>query len=531
MRDFDLLLSNARVISGTGNPWFRADVGIRAGRIATVGRLEGRRATRLIKADELFVAPGFIDTHSHYGLKVLQDAKCEPLVRQGITTALYGQDGFSAAPVDGAAPLLRRAIAGLDGELDGAWPWRTFGEYLTHIAARPAAINSAALVGHGTLRLAAAGFEQRKLRPRELATMTRLAGAAMKEGAFGLSTGLIYPPSMYGDTEELIAVSRVVAEHGGIYVSHIRGEGAQLVLAVEEALRIGRRAGLPVHISHHKAIGAPNWGRVTDTVQRLARVRQEGWDVTADQYPYTAGSTTLTVFLPPWALAGGTARMLERLRDKTLRAKARQDMAQGLPRWEGHLTAAKKIIISYCKKTKAVEGRTLDELARQRETDLAETIFDLLLENEGTASCVTFHISEDDVRTVMRAPFVNVCTDGLIMGRPHPRVYGTYPRVLARYVREEGVLSLEEAIRKMTSLPAQRLGLADRGTIQTGMWADLVVFDAKQVLDRATYEDPFQYPEGIPHVLVNGEVVVERGEHTGARPGQVLRHVVASPSP
>ena len=526
--DYDLLVKNGRIVTGLGNPWFRGDVCIKNGRVAGVGRIrEHVDAESVIDANGLIVAPGFIDTHSHYGLKIIEDKKCEPLIMQGITTALFGQDGFSTAPSGSSdhKETLKKYLSGLDGETrQGEWSWHSFGEYLSSIQANGSAVNFASLVGHGTIRLCVMGFSLRGPTAPELESMCHLLRTTMKEGAMGMSTGLVYPPSMYAETEELIEMCKVLREAGGVYFSHVRGEGNNLIPAFQEAVRIGRESGVPVQISHHKVIGQSNWSKARESIVIVTEAREkEGLDITTDQYPYSAGSTTLTALLPPWSLEGGIEQMLARLKEPKTRRNVKRDAENGLPGWEGYALFPETVMVSYCRRTKEFEGMTLSEIAEMHGKLPTEELFDILVENDGVASCVLYQQSEENVKLIMKNSFSGFCSDGIATGRPHPRLYGTFPRVLGRYVRVERVLELEEAIRKMTSLPAQRLGIADRGVLQVGMFADVVIFDAEKVIDNATYENPFQFPTGIEYVIVNGQIVVKRAEHTGALPGAVIR--------
>lgn len=513
--DFDLLILGGRAIDGSSNPWFYADIGVCGEKISEVGRLRGSSASKVIDATGKVVAPGFIDVHSHSDIYLIANPLAEPKTRQGVTTEVLGQDGLSVAPLTAeSGGELRRYLAGLLGDYPASWTWRSVGEYLEQLEEARPSVNAATYVGHGSVRAAVMGFERRAPSSEELEEMKELVARSMREGAFGLSTGLIYPPSCYADIEEIAALCKVAAGLGGYYVTHLRNEADALLEAVEEAFEIGRRSGAPVHISHHKAAGRRNWGRVRDSLAMIDRARDEGMDVTCDQYPYVAGSTMLSSILPSWAHEGGTERMLHRLRDPDARSRMKAEMEFD----------PQSIMVTYCRHRKQFEGKRLAKIAEEAGKDPAEAALDLLLEEEAAVSMAVFNMSEDDVEMVMRHPAVMVGTDGLLAGRPHPRAYGTYPRILGRYVREQGVLRLEEAIRKMTSLPAQRLGLRDRGLLRKGYFADIVIFDPETVLDRATFEDPLQYPVGVESVIVNGEVTVENGAPTGVRSGIVLRH-------
>lgn len=520
-----MVIKNGFVVDGAGNPWIKADVGILGERITKIGSVPDK-AERILDASGLIVAPGFIDMHSHSDLAILKRPPPQQKIRQGVTTELLGQDGLSVAPVKGEMKKeLAKYLAGIAGELDREWPWSTIGEYLDEIARCRTPVNVATYVGHGTVRMAVTGFAERPATAQELEAMKDLVAISMREGAFGLSSGLVYTPGSYADTNELVALSQVAARHGGIYTSHIRGESGTLEQSLDEALTIGSRAGLPVHISHHKAAGRMHWGKVRKTLATIDAVRSRGQDVTCDQYPYTAGSTMLSVVIPPWAHKGGVEKLLQRLRDPDARERMKRDMEEELPGWTSYYKQSgwDKIQITYCKKNKTLEGKTLEQIAELKRTDPFTSTFDLLLEEETAISMVIFYLSEDDVRTVMKHPATMIGTDGLMVGNPHPRVYGTYPRILGRYVRDEKVLTLEDAIRKMTSLPAQRLGLQDRGLIRPGFFADITIFNPKTIIDKATYENPHQYPVGIDYVIVNGRIVLEKGEFKDTLPGKVLR--------
>ena len=511
-------------MDGTGNPWYRADVAVTQGMIAAIGRITSE-AERVIDAGGLVVAPGFIDTHSHSDLMLMAEPEARQKTMQGVTTEVVGQDGLGEAPLrDDVVEDWRRYLSGLNGDPDIDWSWRSFSEYLDRLEEAGPATNVVSLVGHGNLRLLAMGMEDRPPTPKELEEMKELLAGAMMQGAFGLSTGLIYPPCVYADTEELVELCMVAAAYGGLFVVHMRNEGDQILESIDEVVTVGRRAGIPVHISHFKASGERNWGKVADALEKLKQARSEGVDVTVDQYPYVAGSTFLSSLLPVWAHEGGTARMLERLRDGATRERIAADMlGEGWSRdwglsWDSVLVTSVRT-----EGNKGFEGKTVEEIAEARRQSPLDAVFDLILEEENAVTMVVFSMSEDDVRTVMRSPLQMVCTDGIVLGKPHPRAYGSFPRVLGRYVGD-GVLRLEEAVRKMTSLPAQSFGLLDRGLLRPGMCADITIFSPETVVDRATYRDPIQFPEGIEYVIVNGEVPVDGGEHTGVRVGRVLRH-------
>lgn len=528
----DLKIEGATVIDGTGAAGGRTDVGVRDELIAAVGDLSRESAGRTIHAAGKVLAPGFIDMHSHSDWRLWANRRAESKIRQGVTTEVVGNCGFSPAPAsDDHLDDLRGFALYLPKGMD--FRWRSVGEYLDAFDADGTALNVVQLVGHGTLRVAAMGFARRAPDAGELKTMQRLLAQAMEDGAWGVSTGLIYAPGSYATTEEIVAVARAAARHRGFYASHIRGEGATLLEAVAEAIQVGREADLPVQVSHLKAAGRPNWGKVADALAMIDAARGEGLDVTADVYPYTASSTTVRTLLPDWALEGGIDAMMQRLGDPEVRARIRRELEAPVTGqslldrigWEN-------VMIAYCARRKDAEGRRLSEIAAARTMDPLDAALELIVDEAGKAYMILFQLAEADVRRVLAHPAVMIGSDGSALaphgplgeGKPHPRSYGTFPRVLGEYAREQRVLSLAEAVHKMTGLPAQRLGLRDRGVIRPGARADLVVFDPRRVADLATYEDPHRYAAGIEHVAVNGRLVIRDGEHTGSLPGRVLRH-------
>jgi len=527
----DILIKNGVVVDGTGKPAFKADVGIAAGRIAVVAETVEQEAKRTIRAQGLTLAPGFIDPHTHSDLTLLANPRAESKIRQGVTTEVVGNCGGSPAPLLGAAVEEARAEAkslGLDVT------WASMAEYLERLRKPGTAVNVVPLVGHNTVRGAVLGFDDVQPTPGQQAEMEWLVAETMEQGARGLSTGLFYPPGFYTRTEEVIGLARVAVRYGGIYATHVRSETNRLFEALAEAIEIGKQAEIRVQISHVKLEGYRNWEGADQLLAMLEDACSRGVRVGCDQYPYTAGVNWLAYILPYWAQAGGARAVGERLSDpgNEVRTRLRKDWEENRAEWEdrGGMRDWTDILITDCSPRPDVQGKNIAEIAADEGKDPLETALDLIVISEGQVECVCFGQLEDNVRVLMRHPLVVVGSDGdalapygvLARSRPHPRYYGTFPRVLGRYVREEEVLSLEEAVKKMTSVTAERFGLSDRGVVRGGAWADLVLFDAQTVADRATYTDPHQYPEGIPYVVVNGVVVIDQCEQTGALPGQVL---------
>ncbi len=532
-RGFDLIIKNGRVLDGTGSPYLKQDIGIKDGKIARLGRINGNSA-KTIDARGQVVSPGFIDMHSHTDHTILPFPEAESFIFQGVTTQVTGNCGLTVAPVSPETlSLLKEYLEPfLWAGFDYGWDWRSLADFFEKIEKQGTSMNLAPLVGQGTIRLAVMGFNSTPATKAEMRQMKKLLTEALEDGAFGMSSGLVYPPGSYSSTEELIELTSVMTKYNALYTSHIRSEEDRLMASVEEAIKIGEASNIPVEISHFKAKGKPQFGMVNATLRELEKARSRGVEVSCDVYPYIAGSTSIMSSLPIWALEGGVGKMLERLKDKKLRKQMAYEIDSGTMIGSNGIRAAGwgGIFIAQCSRNKSYEGKSLEQILREKNrlNDPFEGFFDWMLEIGGSARINSFQMDEADVRTVMSHPFTCFGSDGRAEspkagGKPHPRYYGTFPRVLGKYVREEKLLTLEEAVRKMTSLPAGRLGLKDRGLIKEGFQADITIFDPDKIIDKATYEEPQQYPEGISYVLVSGEVVVESGKHTGKRPGKVLR--------
>ncbi|MGO8733601.1 MAG: N-acyl-D-amino-acid deacylase family protein [Terriglobia bacterium] len=528
---YDLLIINGRILDGSGSPWFEGSVAIKDGRVAAIGRLPNATAGRVIDARGLAVAPGFIDLHSHSDFTLLVDGKAESKIRQGVTTEILGES-------DSAGPILGPAVPEFDKEMAPyglTRDWTTLGEYFARVQRQGTSVNIASYVGSGQVRMDVMGNVDRPPTGGEMAKMRDLVDQAMREGALGLASGLIYPPNSFATTDELIELAKVAARYGGIYTSHIRGEGNHWKQAIDEAIEISEKAHLPVHVLHLKIDGQANWGKMAQQVSEIQAARDRGVDITANQYPYIASMTGLEMCIPPKYLEGTSEQVVERLKSPKVRAEIRQAIADGLPGWQADEVKSvggwHGVLVASLQKpeNKRYEGKRMDEVAEEMRKDPLDALCDLLISEGGSAEAIYFSMSESDVDLAMKQPWVGVGSDGIavspamtFMGKPHPRFYGTFPRVLGVYVREKKVLTLPDAVRKMTSFPAQVTGLMDRGLLRPGMAADITIFDPKTVSDKATFQTPLQYPEGIPYVVVNGVVVIDQGQHTGAKPGRVL---------
>ncbi|MCS7385517.1 MAG: D-aminoacylase [archaeon GB-1867-005] len=527
--EFDTIIIGGKIIDGTGNPWFKADLGIKDGKIAAMGKLRSAEANRIITAEGLIVCPGFIDIHSHSDYTLLVNPKAESKIRQGVTTEIVGNCGSSAAPLIGEMKERATEIAERYGlKVD----WTYMDGYLKKLEENGVAVNVATYVGFANIRIAVLGYEDRSPTRDELEEMKKLAARSIDEGAIGLSTGLRYDPQSYAKTEEVIEIAKVVAEKGGIYASHIRDEGdrGKLLEAIKEAIEIGEKARIPVEISHLKILAKPLWSKCDEMLKLIENARSRGVEVTADQYPYKASGTSLLAWIPKWAFEGGRDKLLERLTNPETKAKIKEELARVMELRGG----PERALISRFEADPTLEGLTVKQVAEKwkvQPDEAAIKLVEIATREKSSLGIINFNQSEENIIKIMKKPWVMVATDGyalapyglLAKGVPHPRSYGTYTRVLGAYVREKKVLRLEEAIRKMTSLPARKVGFMDRGILRPGFWADIVIFDPDEIIDKATYLKPAQYPEGIKFVLVNGEVVIEEGEHTGKLAGKILR--------
>ena len=523
---YDLLIRNGKIISGMGNPWYWGDVAVVGDKIVRIGRLADNQARQVINAAGRVVSPGFIDGHSHSDLFLFARPRAEQKVRQGVTTENVGLDGFSVAPIDAKdIPDWRKYLSGLGGDPKIVWRWRSFSDYLDAMDGLPPSVNISSYVGLGTIRLKVMGMTDREATAEEISQMRRIAAEAMEQGARGISAGLIYPPSQYQRLDEVVEIAKVVRDYDGIYDVHMRSEGERLIPAMKEVIEIGRRSGIPVLITHFKVMGKHNWGLLEKALQLLDDTRREGVEVTIAQYPYTAGSTMLHAVVPPWYHAKGPDALIRTLREN--REAIKKDIRERMD-WENFPASNgwENIFISSVKTSmnKQYEGKSIPQIASMKKLDdPADAAIDLMVEEELAVGMVNFYGNEKDIVRIMKHPSVSFITDGLLGGKPHPRVYGTFPRILGRYSRDQGVLSLEEAVRKMTSLPAEKLRLKTKGRLAENYDADITVFDPNKVIDNATYQHPRTYSSGIEWVIVNGQVVVEQGRHTGVAPGRTIR--------
>jgi N-acyl-D-amino-acid deacylase len=529
---FDLVIRHGRIIDGTGSPWYSGDVGIRNGRIAAIGRLEGAKTKRTVDAGGKVVAPGFIDMLGQSELSILVNPSLPSKIFQGITTEITGEGG-SPAPLNDAIVAADRT--GYD-HLKITPDWRTLAQYYSRLERQGIGLNIATYVGATQVRRMVLGDDDKDPTAAELDRMRELVRQAMREGAVGLSTSLQYPPAPYAETAELIALASEAAKLGGVYATHLRSEGDEILPALDEAIRIGREAAIPVEIWHLKTAGKKNWGRMPEVVAKIDSARKAGVDIAADTYAYPAWFNSLSSYVPPWAHDGGTPRLLERLHDAEARRRIRKEMENNEAGWDNswlEVSGPEAILIGAVQNPalRRFQGKTLAEVARARGSDPIDALLDFLIEDKAYTYVAAFGMSEPDVALALEQPWVSINCDSegsapeglLSQSHPHPRAYGTFPRILRKYVREEQRLTLEDAIRKFSSLPAQRIRIGDRGVLKVGMWADVVVFDPETVRDRATFAQPHQLAEGMRWVLVNGVPVIAEGKATGALPGRVLR--------
>jgi N-acyl-D-amino-acid deacylase len=530
--EYDLVIRDGTIVDGSGRPRYQADIGIKGDRIARIGNLQTAKAARTIDARGLVVSPGFIDMLGQSETYVLIDPRVMSKVMMGVTTEITGEG-------DSIAPINDRLIKEQEDFLrryDLKFDWQTLGEYFRRLEKQGAGVNMGTFVGATQVRAYVMGFDNRPPTPSELAAMRKLVAAAMEDGALGLSTSLQYVPARFAKTSEIVALAKVARQYGGIYATHQRSEANALDESLKEVFSIARQARIPVEIWHLKTAYQRNWGRMPEVLRKIAAARQQGLDITADIYPYIAGSTALSASLPPWAQEGGVEKMLNRLRDAETRQRLKREISTDSKDWEniylGSGGPAGILIGSVVNRDlESLQGKRLAEIAQEQNKDPFDALFDLILADHGQTGAIYFMMSEKDLLAAMRSPFVSFCTDSgaratdgaLSRSKSHPRGWGSYPRILGRYVREQNVLTLEKAVQKMTGMPAKRVGVKERGLLREGMFADIAIFDPVTVIDRATFEAPNQYPVGVSYVIVNGQLTVDEGKRTSALPGRPLR--------
>jgi N-acyl-D-aspartate/D-glutamate deacylase len=532
-QDFDLLIRGGRLVDGTGNPSFLGDIGIRGDRIVAIGPLAGATAKQTIDAKGLTVAPGFVDMHNHSDYTLLADGNAQSMIRQGVTTMVLGE-GESVAPVGGKQPPASRRVLVSGGVPD----WTDFNGYFARLMRQGISTNIATYVGSGQIWTYVHGEQAGPATPAELDQMRALVRQAMEQGALGVSSSLSGPPGSWIDTDTLVAMCQAAAPFGGSYSTHMRTEGRGVFESVAEAIEIGGRAHVPVDIIHLKIAEHTMWGQMPELIATIARARAEGREVQANVYPYRAGQNDLSSIIPPWAHEGGSEALVRRLKDPALRPRLENEILHGIPgsNWYDHYTATGgwegMLLVSLSNPAdKKFEGMRMNQVIEATGKPPLDVLFELLERNGGSVPTVYFHHSEEDMRYALKQPFVSIGSDGtavttegpLAAGHPHPRYFGTFPRILGRYVREDKVLTLEDAIRKMTSANAAKIGAFDRGLLRPGMMADVTVFDAEHIIDNATFAQPHQYATGVEYVVVNGQVVLDHGRHTGAHPGAILK--------
>ena len=526
---YDLVITGGSVLDGEGAPAVRADVGIRAGRIAAIGDLAAAAATRRIDASGLTVSPGFIDMHNHSDYTILVEPKSESMIRQGVTTMVLGESR-SAGPIKAGSDEARARADGVTVD------WTTLGGYFAKLEQQHMSTNIASYVGEEQVWTHVKGYGESPATPAELDAMKALIAQAMEDGAMGLSTALLQPPSSFAKTADLIELAKTAKRYGGIYSSHIRDEGEGVFRAIDEAIQVGKGAGIPVDIIHMKIAHQKLWGRASEIIAMVQKARDQGYDIRANVYPYTAGQNNLSSIVPPWAHDGGREKMLERLGDPAARKRMRDEVMNGLPNWYNHYLATGDgwggmILVSLKhERNRPFQGRRMSELIAARGGHPADVLFDVLIEENGSVPTVFFHHSEADMQLILQQPWTSIGSDGSAVNpdgptgqtHPHPRYYGTFPRVLGRYVRELKTITLPDAVKKMTSMNADKIGIKDRGRLKEGLAADVTIFDPARVIDRATFEQPHQFPVGIKYVIVNGVVTIDNEQHTGALAGRVI---------
>lgn len=523
----DIVIKNGRIVDGTGNPWFFGSVGVKDGIITHVGAVDVE-SKDVIDAKGLIVSPGFIDGHSHSDLLVLKDSNYDIKLQQGVTTEVVGNCGLAPAPfVKKREMLLKEYIEPVIGDTPWAWPWETVGEYIDVLGKEKLSENVSTYVAHGALRIAVMGFENRLATKKEMEAMKDLFEEGMKAGAIGLSIGLLYSPGRYASKEEIAELCSVLPKYNGILSTHIRGEGNNLIPSVKEVIWIAEKSGVSLHVSHLKAAGKRNWGDVMKAIDLIEDARARGMDITCDVYPYDAGSTTLTTLLPPWSLEGGIPACLDRIRNASTREKIKNEVSEEQKDWDNLVvsTGWENVIISSISINKQFEGRSILDISKELGKDPIDTTLDLLLEESGNIGIVYYHMSSSDVEQVIKWDKSLIISDslGCATGKPHPRTFGTFPRLFAKYVREDKVLSLEQAVRKVTAFPVQRFSLGKRGLIIPGYHADLTVFDHEKIKDISTYQDPIRYPDGISYVIVNGIKTIDHKRNLCSSGGQMIR--------
>lgn len=531
-KNYDVIIRNGTIYDGGGKKPFVADVAIQGDSIAAIGKLKRDHGKTEIDARGLAVSPGFINMLSWATESLIQDGRSQSDIRQGVTLEIFGE-GESAGPLNDA---MKKDAVEQQGDIKYDVRWTTLGEYLDYLVARGISPNVASFVGATTVRVHEIGYANRPPTPEELARMKNLVRAAMEEGALGVGSSLIYAPAFYAKTDELIELCKAAALYGGIYISHMRSEGNRLLEALDELITISREAKIPAEVYHFKAAGQSNWNKLDAAIAKIENARSEGLSITADMYTYTAGATGLDAAMPPWVQEGGLKDWIARLKDPAIRERVKREMSTPTDQWENFFLAAgspdKILMVGFkSEKLKPLTGKTLAEVAKMRGTSPQETAMDLVIEDNSRIDTVYFLMSEENVRKQLKLPWVSFDSDAaslapegpFLKSNPHPRAYGNFSRLLGKYVRDEKVLPLEEAVRRLTSLPAQNLKLQKRGALMKGNFADVVIFDPAKIQDHATFEKPHRYSTGVLHVFVNGIQVLKDGEHTGTTPGRVVR--------